>query len=153
MSRSTSQSMSAPSNSSGSRGATVVLIVVYGIFALSATARSGVQILTGFEHAPLAYLLSLLAALTYLAVTIALIVRGTGSRTVLALVVLELVGVLVVGTLSLLAPSLFPDATVWSTYGIGYGFVPLLLPLIALTAVVRTLRAGDRGPAASAAAR
>jgi hypothetical protein len=132
----------------------VVLIVVYAIFALSATARSGVQILLHFEQAPLAYLLSLLAALTYIAVTIALIARGTGSRAVLGLVVLELAGVLVVGTLSLVAPSLFPEATVWSAYGIGYGFVPLLLPLIALIAGLRTRRARTvptaQGPAAPA---
>ena len=139
---------------SRSRGAAVVLIVVYAIFALSATARSGVQILFHFEQAPLAYLLSLLAALTYIAVTVALIVRGTGSRAVLGLVVLELAGVLVVGTLSLVTPSLFPEATVWSAYGIGYGFVPLLLPLIALIAVLRTRRARTvptaQGPAAPA---
>ena len=42
------------------------------------------------------------------------------------------VGVLTVGTLTVLDPDLFPDATVWSTYGQGYGFVPLVLPLLGL---------------------
>jgi hypothetical protein len=31
----------------------------------------------------------------------------------------ELAGVLIVGTLSLLVPAEFPDATVWSGYGAG----------------------------------
>ena len=44
----------------------------------------------------------------------------------------ELAGVLVVGTLSLVRPELFPEATVWSFYGLGYGFVPLVLPFLGL---------------------
>ncbi len=39
---------------------------------------------------------------------------------------------LVVGTLSLARPSAFPDATVWSNFGLGYGFVPLVLPVLGL---------------------
>jgi hypothetical protein len=26
----------------------------------------------------------------------------------------------------------FPDQTVWSLYGVGYGFVPLVLPVLGL---------------------
>ena len=44
----------------------------------------------------------------------------------------ELAGVLAVGTWSVLDPASFPDATVWSTYGVGYGFVPLVLPVFGL---------------------
>ena len=44
----------------------------------------------------------------------------------------ELVGVLTVGTLSIVDPAAFPRATVWSTYGIGYAFVPLVLPVLGL---------------------
>ena len=40
----------------------------------------------------------------------------------------ELAGVLVVGATSLLVPEEFPDATVWSEFGAGYGYVPLVLP-------------------------
>ena len=122
---------------SRSRGFTAVLVIVYGIFAISATARSLVQILRDFDAAPLAYSLSLLAAITYIAVTIALVRGRDGSRAALWLVVLELVGVVCVGTVSVLAPSLFPDDTVWSVYGIGYGFIPLLLPVVALTYLMR----------------
>ena len=45
---------------------------------------------------------------------------------------MELVGVLAVGTWSLTDRAAFPDATVWSAYGRGYGFVPLVLPVLGL---------------------
>jgi len=45
---------------------------------------------------------------------------------------IELAGVLAVGTWSLADPATFPDATVWSGYGSGYGFVPLVLPVFGL---------------------
>ena len=114
------------------RGFEIVLIAVYGIFAISATARSLVQMLRDFSFAPVAYVLSLLAAVTYIAVTIALVRGGRRSPLARVLCLAELAGVLIVGTLTFLDPSLFPDATVWSHYGQGYGFVPLLLPLVAL---------------------
>lgn len=120
------------------RGFEIVLITVYGIFALSASARSLVQVLRDFSFAPVAYGLSLLAALTYIAVTIALVRGGRRSALARGLCLAELVGVLVVGTLSVLDPELFPDATVWSVYGKGYGFVPLLLPVVALLYLRRT---------------
>jgi hypothetical protein len=40
--------------------------------------------------------------------------------------------VLLIGTLTLFDRSLFPDATVWSDFGRGYGFVPLALPILGL---------------------
>lgn len=140
----------APGSNRSNRGFEIVLIAAYGIFALSATARSGVQIGRHFTYAPVAYSLSLLAALTYIAVMIAL-VRG-GARSVLArrLCLVELVGVLVVGTLTVVDPALFPDATVWSVYGQGYGYVPLALPVIALVYMAVTVRQGPRAPRAGA---
>jgi hypothetical protein len=120
-------------------GAGRVLVAVYGIFALAATARAGVQLLTKFDQAPLAYLLSALAALVYIVATITL-ARGTRASRRLALVaiIIELVGVIFVGTLSVVDPQAFPRATVWSVYGIGYGFVPLVLPILGLTWLWRT---------------
>lgn len=110
-----------------------VLLLVYGIFAVSAGARAGVQIATRFAEAPLAYLLSALAAVVYLTATVGLARGGpTGRRIALASCTLELVGVLAVGTLSVFDPVAFPDDTVWSQYGSGYGYVPLLLPFIGL---------------------
>ena len=107
-----------------------LLIAVYAIFALAATARSGVQIATKFHQAPLAYLLSALAAVVYVVATAALARDSRGVATVSCSV--ELVGVLTVGTLSLADRSAFPDATVWSVFGQGYGYVPLVLPVLGL---------------------
>jgi cytochrome bd-type quinol oxidase subunit 2 len=120
-------------------GAGRVLVAVYGIFALAATARASVQLLTKFEQAPLAYLLSALAGVIYIVATITL-ARGTRASRRLALIaiIIELVGVVSVGTLSVLYPEAFPRATVWSSYGIGYGFVPLVLPIVGLAWLWRT---------------
>lgn len=107
-----------------------LLVAVYGVFALAATARAGVQIAGHFSEAPLAYLLSALAALVYIVLTVAL-ARGH-RRVALAACVLELAGVLIVGTLSVVDSDAFPDATVWSGYGSGYGFIPLVLPVVGL---------------------
>jgi len=110
-----------------------VLVFLYGLFALAAGARAGVQIATKFHEAPLAYLLSAVAAVIYLIATIGFIRGGRGGRRVaMACLVVELLGVLTVGTLSVLDPAVFPDATVWSGYGRGYGFVPLALPVLGL---------------------
>ena len=109
------------------------LVAVYGLFALSATARAAVQLATQFREAPLAYLLSAVAGLVYVVATVTLARGDRASRRVATVaIVLELVGVLTIGTLSVLDPQAFPRATVWSTYGIGYGFVPLVLPVLGL---------------------
>lgn len=115
------------------RGPGRLLVAVYALFAVAATSRASYQLLTQFDRAPLAYSLSALAALVYGVATVAL---ARGSRTSVRIAVVsctvELVGVLVVGTLSLVQPDDFPDATVWSGYGAGYGFVPLVLPALGL---------------------
>lgn len=109
-----------------------LLIAVYGVFALSATARASYQLLTEFEQAPIAYLLSAISAVVYIVATIAL-ARGESSRKLAYLTVsFELVGVILVGLLSLLLPELFAHPSVWSGFGIGYGFIPLLLPVLGL---------------------
>jgi hypothetical protein len=122
-----------PSDAAIGTGLGRVLLLVYGIFALSAGARAGVQIATRFDEAPLAYLLSALAAAVYLTATVGLAVGGPRGR-LIALVScsFELIGVLVVGTLSITDAVAFPDDTVWSHYGSGYGYVPLVLPFIGL---------------------
>lgn len=116
-----------------------VLIAVYGIFALSATARAGVQIAGRFAEAPLPYALSALAGLVYVLATVGLAGTGPGARRLAwAAVGLEMAGVLVVGLLSVLDPEYFPDDTVWSSFGRGYGFVPLVLPIVGLWWLRRT---------------
>lgn len=110
-----------------------VLIAVYAVFAVGATSRSAVQIGTRFDEAPLAYLLSAFAALVYVVATVGL-ARGSRTSRGLATVscTIELIGVLVVGAVSLLIPAAFPDATVWSFFGAGYLFIPLVLPVLGL---------------------
>jgi hypothetical protein len=110
-----------------------VLVAVYGVFALAAGARAAVQLAVQFDDAPLAYLLSALAAVVYIAATIGLAHGGRGGRrTAVVACSIELAGVLVVGTLSLIDADAFPDDTVWSGYGQGYGFIPLVLPVLGL---------------------
>lgn len=110
-----------------------LLSVVYGIFALAATARAGVQLATQFDDAPLAYSLSLFSGFVYIAATVGLVSRQPWSRRLTwAAVVIELVGVLTIGTASLIDPGAFPHDTVWSKFGYGYVFIPVILPLAGL---------------------
>lgn len=109
-----------------------LLIAVYGVFALSATARASFQLITKFEEAPLAYSLSAISALVYVVATLAL-AKGERWRTLAYVTVgFELVGVLAVGFLSLLVPELFAHPSVWSLFGAGYAFIPLALPILGL---------------------
>jgi hypothetical protein len=118
---------------SRSRGVGRVLIFVYGILALAATARSVVQIIEDFDAAPVAYALSALSGVVYIVATIALIRPGlTWYRIAWATITFELVGVLVVGTLSVFDQELFPSDSVWSFYGSGYVFIPLVLPILGM---------------------
>jgi hypothetical protein len=110
-----------------------VLVLVYGVFALSATGRSSVQLMQKADEAPLAYTLSALAAVVYIVATYCLARPGPRTTPLAWLACsVELVGVLAVGTLTILDPELFPDDTVWSGFGSGYGFVPLVLPFVGL---------------------
>ncbi len=110
-----------------------LLVGIYALFALSASARAGVQIATKFNHAPVAYLLSAFAGAVYIIATVTLAVSSPVARRIAVLSCsVELAGVLAVGTWSLADRATFPDATVWSGYGSGYGFVPLVLPVFGL---------------------
>lgn len=112
------------------------LVFVYGIFALSATGRSSVQLSTKASEAPFPYTLSAFAAMVYIVATWAL---ATGRRRIaLVAVGIELAGVLLVGLTSEIWPQDYPDATVWSDFGSGYGYVPLLLPFVGLWWLRRT---------------
>ena len=123
-----------------------VLVAVYALFALSASARAGVQIATKFGHAPVAYLLSAFAAVVYILATVTLAVGTPTARRIAVLSCsVELAGVLAVGTWSLADPATFPDATVWSGYGSGYGFVPLVLPVFGLLWLRRLARRPGTG--------
>jgi len=130
-------------------GAHQVLLLVYAVFTLSAGARAVFQLVTKADEAPVAYSLSLVAALTYALGWVA-IRRASEGRTAFAsrMLWIELAGVVTVGTLSLLVQDWFPDSSVWSDYGIDYGFVPVALPVAGLL----WLRAQDPARKAGAAA-
>lgn len=114
-------------------GAGRALIAVYGVFALAATARASVQLIRNAGEAPLAYGLSALAAVVYVVATVALAHNGSRMRRVAwVAVIVELTGVITVGILSLTHPELFRHASVWSGFGSGYGYVPLVLPLLGI---------------------
>lgn len=110
-----------------------LLVFLYAVFTVGAASRSAVQLSTRFHEAPLAYLLSAAAAGVYAFITLALVRGGEHARrAALVCCAAELAGVLVVGTWTVVDPSAFPDATVWSDYGRGYLFLPLALPVTGL---------------------
>ncbi|GAB3114789.1 hypothetical protein GCM10027160_21210 [Streptomyces calidiresistens] len=124
-------------------GPGMLLLTLYVIFTIGAGSRSIYQLATRFEEAPLAYLLSAAAALVYAFITATLVWGGeTARRLGLAACVLELIGVLTVGTWTVVDPGAFPDATVWSGYGMGYLFLPLVVPV---TGLLWLRRARPRG--------
>lgn len=131
----------APARSSRAVGIGRALIAVYAVLALAATARSAYQLATKFDEAPLAYLLSALAGVIYIIATVALLRRGpVWYRVAWVTIVIEFIGVLVVGTLSVLDPEWFPADTVWSAFGRGYVFIPLVLPVLGMLWLWRNRR-------------
>jgi len=140
--------------STRSTGVGRVLIAVYGLLALAATGRSVFQLLDDFEKAPVAYSLSALAAVVYILATIALIMPGDRWYRIAVLTIgFEFVGVIVVGLLSIYDPVLFPAKTVWSGFGKGYGYVPLVLPIVGMIWLyLRRPGAVKAAPASSTAA-
>ncbi|MCU1544442.1 MAG: rane protein [Microbacteriaceae bacterium] len=118
---------------SRSTGVGRVLIALYGLLALAATGRSVFQLLDDFEKAPVAYSLSALAAVVYIVATISLVLPGDAWYRVAWITIgFEFLGVILVGLLSIYDPVLFPAKTVWSLFGRGYGFVPLVLPVLGM---------------------
>lgn len=121
------------------RGPHLVLMACYALFILASGSRAIVQIATQFHVAPFAYVLSAVAAVTYVVGWFA-IRRAAHGKPRLAEVMLwvELAGVVIIGTLSVVKKEWFPDASVWSDYGGGYGWVPAMLPIAALFWLHRT---------------
>lgn len=114
-------------------GPGMLLVWFYGVMVVGAVSRSVYQIATDFDRAPLAYSLSAVAGVVYGFITYSLVRGGEKARrAALVCCAAELAGVLIVGTWTLADPSAFPDATVWSDYGMGYVFIPVLLPLSAM---------------------
>lgn len=109
------------------------MIAIYAIFAVSATARASYQLIREFDQAPLAYSLSAISAVVYLVATFSLAKQSQQWQRIAKLTIwFELIGVLTVGSLSLALPELFAHPSVWSGFGSGYAFIPLLLPILGL---------------------
>lgn len=139
-------SESRPSPGRTSTGPGRALVAVYAVFAIAATARSVYQLVVKADEAPVAYALSAVAGVVYVVATLAL---ATDRRRLAVVAVgFELAGVLVVGLLSLEDGDLFPDQTVWSDFGAGYGYVPLVLPFVGLWWLRRTAVSARSGPQA-----
>ncbi|MBE1877002.1 hypothetical protein IHE71_15005 [Myceligenerans sp. TRM 65318] len=125
-----------------------VLVTVYGVLAFAALGRSSYELVTKFAEAPVAYSLSALAAVVYVVATVALALGASPRwrKTAWGAVGVEAAGVLAVGSASLANRDVFGESTVWSLYGQGYGYVPLVLPFVGLWWLWHT-----RGPAAHGA--
>ncbi len=127
--------------------ARISLILAYAVLGLAALGRSSFEISTKFGDAPLAYSVSAVSAVLYAVIAFALW-RGK-NRVALIGSSIELVGVLTVGALGYIESSWWPDHTVWTGFGSGYGWIPLILPMLALWALIRARRASTaRSPSA-----
>ena len=119
-----------------------IIVSIYVVLSLAALGRSSFQILTKFDDAPLAYSLSALAAVVYVIATVSVALghRPIARRVAQWSLRFELAGVLGVGGLSVVIPELFPDQTVWSQFGMGYLFIPLVLPVLGLWWLTKRVR-------------
>ena len=134
--------------SKATRDASEGLGIVYGLWAFSALGRSSWEYL--FKQNVQTYAPAHLS--TFVGLLYIFIIVGLRKRTprwwwiTLALLAVELAGVLIVGTIDVIWRP-FPYATVWSNYGIGYFFMPLLLPFVGLWWILRReTRMAYRGP-------
>lgn len=112
-----------------------VLTFFYGLLAFSALGRSSYTLATAFHDAPTAYTLSGVAAAVYVLAFVAIVRQA--RRLAFVACSIELVGVVVIGIVSYAIPHDFPDPTVWSGFGNGYGYLPLVLPVLALFWLVK----------------
>ena len=120
-------------------------MVAYTVLAIAAGSRALVQLAQSWPTVPTPYALSLVAAAVYLVLAVALRRPGRRARLVAtAAAAAELVGVLAVGGWEHAHAGAWPDQTVWSGFGAGYGWSPLVLPVIALTVLTRLRSPGSR---------
>jgi hypothetical protein len=113
--------------------AQVALLAAYSILALAAVGRSVYELIFKFDDAPVPYTFSVVAAVIYL-VAVWAIWRGDelGIKVGKIACSIELVGVLAIGTITSLGDTAFDVGTVWSFYGLDYGWLPLVVPALAL---------------------
>lgn len=115
------------------RAAGVILAISYPVLAISTGFRAVYQLL--FKEGVTNYLapaLSAVAAFLYLIAAIGFAVQEKWAwRVSVVALVLEMILVLVVGTLSFIYPDVI-GRTVWRYFGIDYGFFPLIQPILGL---------------------
>lgn len=121
------------------RSAADALAFFYGLWSFSALGRSTYEYF--FKNPRPANLvpahLSTFVGVLYIFIIVGLRQRSPRAWWItLALLAIELAGVLIVGTIDVVWHP-FPYATVWSNYGIGYFFMPLVLPFLGLTWILR----------------
>lgn len=113
--------------------AQTALLAAYSILAFAAVGRSTYELIFKFDEAPVPYTFSVIAALIYLVACWA-IWRGDALGVKVGKVAcsFELIGVLTIGTLTTIGERAFDVGTVWSYYGRDYGWLPLVVPALAL---------------------
>ncbi|MEU4395152.1 hypothetical protein [Kribbella sp. NPDC023855] len=94
--------------------------------------------MTRADQAPLAYSLSAVAAVIYVVAAVCLTIGNRARRVAICACSIELLGVIGIGALSYAEPALFSDRTVWSHFGQGYGYLPVVLPILGLWWLLRT---------------
>lgn len=111
-----------------------VIGIAYTVLAVAALSRSAYQAATGVAtgRAVVAVALSAVAGVVYLIAAIAL--RRATPRSIRlgrCCLYVELIGVVVVSVVEL-ASGGFGRSAVWSGFGVGYGYLPVLLPIVGL---------------------
>jgi hypothetical protein len=111
------------------------LTALYAFWALAVCSRVGWQYVTRIgNHVPTH--LSAITGILY--IMIAYWAWQGRSKSLQWGLVIELIGVVVVGTYERFFP--FGYATAWSQYGAGYLYMPLLLPLVGIVIIWRNER-------------
>jgi hypothetical protein len=113
--------------------AQVALLAAYSILAFAAVGRSTYELIVKFDEAPTPYTFSVLAAIVYL-VAVWAIWRGDALGVKVGKIAcsIEMIGVLTIGSITTLGDSAFDVGTVWSFFGLDYGWLPLVVPALAL---------------------
>ncbi len=114
------------------RGASDALALFYGLWAVSALGRALYQYIVRRPPDLTPTHISAFVGALYLLIIIGLRRRSPRAWwATLALLGIELAGVLLVGTVDVVWRP-FPYASVWSGYGAGYFYMPLILPIAGL---------------------
>lgn len=109
-----------------------ILGITYPLLALSTGVRGAYQLLFRDDLPWLAPALTTFSALLYLVAAVGFFKRTRRAwRVSVTALSIEAIGVLTVGTLSIVLPDLIGH-TAWSYFGRDYGFFPLIQPLLGL---------------------